>query len=227
MNQPRVLIVEDDVHINNIIYDVLRQENFVCTQAFSGTEGKMNLMQHDYDLIVLDLMLPGLTGEDFMHVLRTELKRDTPVIILSAKDKLDHKLNLFHLGATDYVTKPFEVEELIARIHVHIKRNSKTEAVVKYRHKNLVLDTNSRTVSIHDTVLNLTRQEYRIIETMLKNPTRVFTKQDLYELAWDDLYIGEDKTITVHISNIRNKIREHTDETYIETVWGIGFKLSS
>lgn len=227
MNQPSILIIEDDEHINNIIYDVLRKENFLCTQAFSGTEGKMNVTHHVYELILLDLMLPGISGEDFMYELRSELKCDTPVIVLSAKEKLDHKLNLFDLGADDYVTKPFEVEELLARINVHVKRNSKTESISTFMHKSLLLETHTMSIKVKKATLNLTRQEYKIMELLLKNPTRVFTKQDLYELAWDDIYIGEDKTITVHISNIRNKIRAHTEENYIDTVWGIGFRLST
>ncbi|WP_368654216.1 response regulator transcription factor [Ornithinibacillus sp. 4-3] len=224
--QPHILIIEDDEHINNIIYDVLQKENFLCTQAFSGSEGKINVSQQAYDLIILDLMLPGLSGEAFMNELRTDLQYDTPVIVLSAKEKLDHKLNLFDLGADDYVTKPFEVEELLARIHVHLKRNTKIRTTTSYRHKNLTLDSDTMSVTVHQSELNLTRQEYKIIELLIKNPTRVFTRQDLYELAWDEIYVGEDKTITVHISNIRNKIKAFDDENYIETVWGIGFRLS-
>jgi DNA-binding response OmpR family regulator len=227
LGRPSILIIEDDEHINNIIVDVLRKENFACTQAFSGSEGKMNVTHHVYELIILDLMLPGLSGEEFMYELRTKLQSDTPVIVLSAKEKLDNKLKLFNLGANDYVTKPFEVEELVARVNVHLKRNSKTEPPVEYRHKDLLLDTTTMNVSVHQAPLNLTRQEYKIIEVLVKNPNRVFTKQDLYELAWEDMYIGEDKTITVHISNIRNKIKVHTDESYIDTVWGIGFRLST
>lgn len=227
MSEQRILIIEDDEHINNIIYDMLRKENFSCTQAYSGSEGKMNVTRYVYEVIILDLMLPGLSGEAFMYELRTELKCETPVIVLSAKEKLDHKLNLFDLGADDYVTKPFEVEELLARINVHLKRNSKTESVSQYRHKNLFLDSDTMRIKVNNAALNLTRQEYKIIELLVKNPTRVFTKQDLYELAWDDFYMGEDKTITVHISNIRNKIKRHDKEAYIDTVWGIGFRLST
>lgn len=159
MNQPSILIIEDDEHINNIIYDVLRKENFLCTQAYSGSEAKMNAARHEYQLIILDLMLPGLSGEAFMYDLRTELKSNTPVIVLSAKEKLDHKLNLFDLGADDYVTKPFEIEELLARINVHIKRKSNTESVLQYRHKNLLLDCGTWSVRVNNTELNLTRQE--------------------------------------------------------------------
>ncbi|OZU87021.1 DNA-binding response regulator [Virgibacillus indicus] len=227
IQQSRILIIEDDEHINQIVCDMLRKENFQCTQAYSGSEGMMNAERNKYALIILDLMLPGLSGEKFMERLRNILNCTTPVIVLSAKEKLDQKLNLFDLGADDYLTKPFELEELLARVYVHIKRNSKSESVSSYKHKDLILETNTMRVMVKGHALNLTRQEYKIIELLLKNPTRVFTKQDLYVLAWDDIYIGEDKTITVHISNIRHKIKAHTDDPYIETVWGIGFKLSN
>lgn len=227
-NSRRILIVEDDPHINGIIHDGLTAAGFLCNRAYSGSEGMMllNLAEREYHLIVLDLMLPGLSGEAFMHVLRKERMSGIPVIILSAKDQLDHKLNLFTLGADDYVTKPFALEELIARIHVHIQRNAEGDPVKEYRHKNLLLDSAAYSVKIHGNTLNLTRQEYRIIELLIKNPTRVFTKQDLYELAWDEIYMGEDKTITVHISNIRSKIKQYDSDSYIDTVWGIGFRLS-
>ncbi|SHG57099.1 response regulator transcription factor [Ornithinibacillus halophilus] len=224
--QVNILIVEDDEHINNIIYDVLTKENFACTQAYSGTEGKINLTHQMYELIILDLMLPGLSGEAFMKYLRLELNYETPVIVLSAKEKLDHKLQLFELGADDYVTKPFAVEELLARVHVQLKRNTNTKHAL-YEYKDLLLDSENISVYIKNHELNLTRQEFKILELLMKNPTRVFTKQDLYELAWNETYLGEDKTLTVHISNIRNKIKHYTDEDYIDTVWGIGFRLST
>ncbi|WNS43705.1 response regulator transcription factor [Paenibacillus sp. MMS20-IR301] len=225
-NNRRILIIEDDPHINGIIHDGLAAAGFLCTRAYSGSEGMLNLAEQEYHLIVLDLMLPGLSGEAFMHSLRKELKSGVPVIILSAKDQLDHKLNLFTLGADDYVTKPFELEELAARIHVHIQRTAADEPVNEFRHKKLVLDTAAYSVKIHGSALNLTRQEYRIVELLVRNPTRVFTKQDLYELAWEEMYLGEDKTITVHISNIRNKIKRYDSDSYIDTIWGIGFRLS-
>lgn len=224
-HSPHILIIEDDEHISTIIRDVLHEESFLCTQAFSGTEGKMLVSQHTYELILLDLMLPGITGEAFMHTLRIELGMDTPVIVLSAKDTLDEKLMLFDLGVDDYVTKPFEVEELLARVHVQMKRTVQAKTSQTYSHKELVVDQATMTVYIDDIPLQLTKQEYNIIELFVKHPTRVFTKQDLYELAWDDVYMGDDKTITVHISNIRNKMRAHTKDVYIETVWGIGFRL--
>lgn len=220
-----ILIIEDDEHINQIVYDTLKNEGFNCTQAYSGTEGMLHVKQSNFDLIILDLMLPGVSGEAFMMKLRKELHLTTPVIVLSAKEKLDEKLTLFDLGADDYVTKPFELEELLARINVLLKRTANKESMPTYRHKDLSLETNAMHVIVKGHALNLTRQEYKIIELLLNHPTRVFTKQDLYELAWDEIYLGEDKTITVHISNIRSKIKAYTEEPYIDTVWGIGFKL--
>ncbi|WP_404458272.1 response regulator transcription factor [Oceanobacillus kapialis] len=226
LDQLTILIIEDDEHINRIIFNALRQKNFECTQAFSGSEGKMHVTLHDYDLVILDLMLPGLSGEAFIRELRTEIGSDIPVIVLSAKDQLDNKLQLFTLGADDYVTKPFEIEELLARIHVHVKRKGINKPVNQHQHKNLILDEDTKIVSVKGIGMNLTKQEYNIVEVLVKNKTRVFTKQDLYELAWDDHYIGEDKTITVHISNIRTKLKQYDEEPYIDTVWGIGFRLS-
>ncbi|MFD2630043.1 response regulator transcription factor [Oceanobacillus kapialis] len=226
MDRLTILIIEDDAHINRVIFNALRQENYECTQAFSGSEGKMHVTLCDYDLIILDLMLPGLSGEAFIRELRTELQSDIPVIVLSAKDQLDNKLQLFTLGADDYVTKPFEIEELLARIHVHVKRKGINKPVNRHQHKNLILEEDTKSVSVKGIEMNLTKQEYNIVEVLVKNKTRVFTKQDLYELAWDDHYIGEDKTITVHISNIRTKLKQYDKESYIDTVWGIGFRLS-
>lgn len=221
-----ILIVEDDVHINAIIYEALQKSNYICTQAFSGSEGKLIVSSKRFDLIILDLMLPGLSGEELMQHVRTKLQLNIPVIVLSAKDQIDHKLNLFELGAVDYVTKPFDVKELLARINVHIGATTNTPPTSEYKHKNMVLDSTARTVRINNDELYLTRQEFKIVELLLTHPTRVFTKQDLFELAWDDIYMGEDKTVTVHMSNIRNKIKKYDDEAYIDTVWGIGFRLS-
>src|SRR5690625_1426869 len=176
--QPHILIIEDDEHINNVIYNALHQENFIATQAFSGSEGKMLVASSGYQLVILDLMLPGLSGETFIHELREELKSDVPVIVLSAKDKLDHKLNLFAMGADDYVTKPFEIKELLARINVQMKRKGINQSVSEYSHKNLTLNPDTHSIKVNGTALNLTRQEYKIVELLVKNKSRVFTKQD-------------------------------------------------
>jgi len=222
----RILIVEDDAQISEIVAAGLRREGFRCTQAYSGSEAMLHLAQAGFELIVLDLMLPGLSGEALISSLRGELRSSIPVIVLSARDQLDHKLELFARGADDYVTKPFELAELIARIHAQLKRAQPAAEPEPYRHKQLLLDSRTYQATVKGQPLQLTRQEYRILELLLKHPSRVFTKQDLYTLAWDEPYMGEDKTITVHISNIRNKIKAHCEQSYIETIWGIGFRLS-
>ncbi|MHA7965191.1 response regulator transcription factor [Paenibacillus sp. CAU 1782] len=222
----KILIVEDDAHINQILYDGLAQEGYRCTRAYSGSEGLLQLERGDFQLIILDLMLPGLSGERFMQELKEQPRPATPVIVLTAKDQLDHKLNLFALGAVDYVTKPFSLMELVARIQVHIKRESPVSAPSSYSYKQLQLDSEEYRVTLEGREIPLTRQEYKIIELLVRNPKRVFTKQDLYELAWDEPYLGEDKTITVHISNIRNKFKVCSSASYIDTVWGIGFRMS-
>lgn len=219
-----ILIVEDNSDISNMIADALNKNGYLCVQAFSGTEALMRIEQGNYGLILLDLMLPGMTGEEFVRKIKPT--NQTPIIIVSAKDELDSKVDLLSIGAEDYITKPFQIKELLARVAVQIRRNSKISSSNIYTYKDLVLNGETYQFTVSDNVINLTRQEFKILELMLKNPKKVFSKQDIYEYAWDEYYIGEDKTINVHISNIRQKIKKVSDEEYIETVWGIGFKLS-
>lgn len=222
----KILIVEDDTNINNMIKEVLSRQGYECLQAFSGTEGLLYARQEELLLVLLDLMLPGMPGEKLLSEIKKE--KAVPVIVLSAKDSLDSKVELLNCGAEDYMTKPFELEELSARVGVQVRRFSGQEETAKkvLTYKGLVLNQESFSASVEGRELLLTRQEYKILELLLLYPKRVFSKQDIYDYAWDDIYIGEDKTINVHISNIRKKIKNVTEEEYIETVWGIGFKLA-
>ncbi len=222
----KILIVEDDTGINNMIKEVLVRQGYECIQAFSGTEGLLYVKQEEPLLVLLDLMLPGMSGEELLSEIR---RRGTaPVIVLSAKDSLDSKVELLNNGAEDYITKPFELEELAARVGVQVRRCSKGTEVSgrKLTYKGLMLNEESFSASVEGHELVLTKQEYKILELFLLYPKRVFTKQDIYDYAWGEMYLGEDKTINVHISNIRKKIKSVTEEEYIETVWGIGFKLA-
>lgn len=225
----KILIVEDDMNINNMIKEVLHKEGYDCTQAFSGTEAVLCAKVQTYDLILLDLMLPGMSGDSFLKIYRKEAQ--TPVIVLSAKDELDSKVDLLSSGADDYLTKPFELRELIARINVQLRRHallsadqSGEEDILK--HKDLILNKSTMEVKLYEDVISVTRQELKILELLMSYPNKVFSKQDIYDYAWEDYFIGEDKTINVHISNIRQKLKKYTSEDYIDTVWGIGFKLS-
>ncbi len=225
----RILIVEDDMNINNMIKEVFDKEGYESTQAFSGTEAVLCTKMQAYDLIILDLMLPGMSGNDFLKIYRKDAK--TPVIVLSAKDELDSKIDLLSSGADDYLTKPFELRELIARVNVQLRRfsldnddKSVEESVLI--HKDLRLNKSNKELKLGDNVISLTRQEFKILELLMSYPNKVFSKQDIYDYAWEDYFIGEDKTINVHISNIRQKLKKFTNEDYIDTVWGIGFKLN-
>ncbi len=223
----KILIVEDDTDINNMMADALQKAGYGCVQAFSGTEGLLYIERESFSLVVLDLMLPGMNGETLLPQIKE--RQAVPVIVVSARDSIDSKVGLLTSGAEDYMTKPFDIQEFIARVGVQIRRFSgKTQSgsgenVLTY--KEIKLYEESYTVTVNDTPLELTRQEFKILELLLLHPNKVFSKQDIYDYAWDDIYIGEDKTINVHVSNIRKKLKTVTEEEYIETVWGIGFRL--
>ena len=218
-----ILIVEDDLEINNLIKEILEKQSYMCTQAFSGTEGLLHIEIKKFDLVVLDLMLPGLMGERFIEKLRDI--NDTPILVASAKESIDSKIECLNIGADDYLVKPFDINELKARVDALIRRSKRDAENDNMRYKGLILDKELLDITINGELLSLTKQEYKIIKLLMKNPKRVFTKQDIYEYAWEDYYMGEDKTINVHISNIRKKIKDVVDDELIETVWGIGFKL--
>lgn len=220
----KILIIEDNSDISNMINDALTKNGYSCTQAYSGTEGLLRIEHDSYDLILLDLMLPGMCGEELIKHIKPQ--NTTPVIILSAKDELDSKVSLLVNGADDYITKPFELKELLARISVQIRRISGGTSSDVLKYKDLTLDKDNFVVTLGSMDIPFTKQEFKILELLMSYPNKVFSKQDIYNYAWDEYYIGEDKTINVHISNIRQKLKKYTEQEYIETVWGIGFKLS-
>ncbi len=220
----KILIVEDDTGINGLLQEALSKEGYETEQAFSGTEARMLLSINSYALVLLDLMLPGITGEEVLSEIRK--KGNVPVIVLTAKDSLDEKISLLTGGADDYITKPFEIKEVLARIQVQLRHmNQEPEQELLFS-RNMTLDRKNFEIRIGGEILQkITRQEFAILELLLKHPKQVFSKEDIFEYAWEDPYIGETKTLDVHISNIRKKIKEVTEEEYIETVWGIGYRL--
>ena len=251
---PNILIVEDDININNLLCEVLVKAGYTCEQAFSGTEAKLllNIKEKAYTLVLLDLMLPGASGEEVLKEIRKQGR--FPVIVLTAKDSIDDKIGVLTDGADDYITKPFEIREVLARIQVqlrHIEAETKGEAEVeteaetqvetevktkagiqkgqgsgRLEFRDMVLTRSTFEVSIGGRVLpKITKQEFAILELLLKNPKQVFSKEDIFEYAWDEPYMGETKTLDVHISNIRKKIKTVTSDEYIETIWGIGYRL--
>lgn len=221
---PHILIIEDDTDINNSTAEYLRRKGCQCSQAFSGTEGRLLWQGGGADLLLVDLMLPGLSGSELISEIRRNSR--TPVIVLSAKTELSDKVELLGLGADDYLTKPYQLEELWARIQVQLRHASAApegEGFLRYR--DWVLNLGEMTLSAAGQPINLTAHEFKIVELLVGRPKRVFTKQQIYEAVWQEEYAVEDKTITVHISNIRAKLRPSGTDSYIQTVWGIGFKL--
>ena len=224
MDGRKILIIEDDSDINNMVSEALSKAGYACVQAFSGTEGLMCFSGGGFALILLDLMLPGMAGENV--IAKVKEGSNVPVIVMSAKDSIDTKVDLLASGAEDYITKPFDIKELIARVEVQLRRFSPptaSEEAITY--KELILCPSTYSATACGVPLDLTKHEYSILELLLKHPDKVFSKQAIYDYAWDEYYMGEDKTVGVHVSNIRRKIRSVTQNEYIETVWGIGFKL--
>lgn len=222
--EKKILIVEDDTDINNLLFTALKKQGYTATQAFSGTEAKMLLKMENFALILLDLMLPGISGEEVLEFIKEQ--GNSAVIILTAKDTLDDKVNLLIAGADDYITKPFEIQEVLARVQVQLRRSVQEGNSNVLSHKQMVLDREKFQIEVEGKLLGkITKQEFSILELLLKHPKQVFSKEDIFEYAWEEPYMGETKTLDVHISNIRKKIKEVTKEEYIETVWGIGYRL--
>ena len=219
-----ILIVEDDMNINGLLKEALEKADYLCTQAFSGTEARMLLAMNRYSVVLLDLMLPGISGEEVMQEIRKQ--GNTPVIILTAKDTIDDKVEVLQRGADDYVTKPFDIKEVLARVSVQIRRMEGSFSEGNLVYQGLELDRENFCVRVDQTELpKITRQEFSILELLLKHPKKVFSKEEIFEYAWEEAYMGETKTLDVHISNIRKKIKSVTSKEYIETIWGIGYRL--
>lgn len=222
--EKKILIVEDDTDINNLLFTALKKQGYTATQAFSGTEAKMLLKMESFALVLLDLMLPGISGEEVLEFIKEQ--GNSAVIILTAKDTLDDKVNPLIAGADDYITKPFEIQEVLARVQVQLRRSVQEGNSNVLSHKQMVLDREKFQIKVEGQLMGkITKQEFSILELLLKHPKQVFSKEDIFEYAWEEPYMGETKTLDVHISNIRKKIKEVTKEEYIETVWGIGYRL--
>lgn len=238
-----ILIVEDDPDINTILTKIVTKAGYLTEQAFSGTEAQLRLEKSKPDLILLDLMIPGLSGEVLISYIRQELQLNMPIIVISAKVQLASKVEVLLAGADDYITKPFEPEEVLARIQAALRRYDKTadnssgncdgsddvsrRTAESYSFKDLKLDAASRRVRLKGEEVLLTNHEFDILANLIKAPDTVFSRERLFELVWNGGYYGEDNTINVHVSNIRKKFAAiDADADYIKTVWGIGFKLS-
>ena len=215
-----ILIIDDDVYIGNMLEEALTKEGYGVSRAYSGTEALLLLSRSGPDLVLLDLMLPGLNGEEVLPRIK-----GIPVIILSAKADVDHKAELLLGGAVDYVTKPFHIKELLARIAVQLRGPVSAPALPCLTFDNLSLNTDTHTVTIGTEAIRLTRTEYAILKLLMQNPTQVITKSRLLDLISEDTPDCTESSLKTHISHLRAKLRRIQGKEYIEAVWGIGFKM--
>ena len=216
-----ILIVEDNIDIHNLIREVLEKEHYRVLSSYTGTEAMRIIENERIDLILLDLMLPEINGEEIVKKVK-----DTPIIVISAKISTEDKVNVLLNGANDYLTKPFNVEELLARIQVQLRIDNKKEKNEDLTYKDMRLSKEDiHTLYIKEKSIYLTKTEYAILKQLLLSPKNVVTKTKLLEqLSEDSLYCDE-SSLKVHMSNIRKKIKTVTTDEYIEAVWGIGFKM--
>ena len=229
MDSYNILVVEDDQDINRLLCKILEGGGYCCRPAFSGCEAVLWAEQYDYDLILLDLMLPGLTGEEFIEQMRR--KKTMPIIVLSAKAGLESRVNVLKLGADDFIPKPFDNAEVLARVEAQLRRYKQFsrpdgEGKSVYTCGNLVLDRESVTVTAGGKPVQVTAREFEILSLLMAHPKKVYTREQLYEQVWGGEFFGDDNTVNVHISNLRAKLAKASDAEYIKTVWGIGFKMN-
>ncbi len=228
METCHILVVEDDPDINRLLCTILENAGYDCRPAYSGSEAQLWTQQYQYDLVLLDLMLPGLTGEELIRELRR--KRTMPILVLSAKAGLADRVNVLRLGADDFIPKPFDNDEVLARVEAQLRRYKEFDRDGSggqlLTHGALALDQESMSVTVDGQPVNLTAREFRILELLMVHPKKVFTREQLYEQVWNGEYMGDDNTVNVHISNLRAKLNKACKGEYIKTVWGIGFKLA-
>lgn len=216
-----ILIVEDDQEICLMMKDHLEKYNYDVFYTLSGANAIDMVKKVSPVLIVLDLMLPYVSGDELLKKIRSF--SDAPVIVVSAKSLTYNKIEVFRLGADDYLTKPFDLDELTARIEVNLKRYNQTAPIIHISFGTLSIDTSSKTVTVNDNIIELTAKEYQILELLAKYPHKVFSKQNLYESIWQEPFARDNDIINTHISNLRKKL-EH-EGNRIETVWGLGYRF--
>lgn len=227
MNINKILLVEDDIEISEMLKNYLTIENYEVVCATDGQQACTYFDNSTFSLVLLDLMIPKISGMDVMYYIRK--KSVVPIIIISAKDTEADKALGLGLGADDYITKPFSVVEVLARIKANIRRtmqyNSST-ALSSLTIGDLTMNLSDYTLTKRGKKIELTAKEFEILKLLIQNPKKVYTKEQIYSLVWNDAYMGDENAVNVHISRLRNKIEDDTrNPKYILTVWGIGYKL--
>ena len=216
-----ILIIDDDVAIGNLEQEVLEREGYLVQRAYSGTEALLLLKEKKPDLILLDLMLPGMSGEDILPQIQ-----GIPVIVVSAKTAVEDKVELLLGGAVDYLTKPFDMKELLARIKVRLREKSSPRLSPVYTYEELTIDTASHSVCVAEKQINLTRTEYAILKLLMQHPGQVFSPNEIYEKVWNDNPFRNENTVAVHIRHLREKVEYNPAEPrHLKVVWGRGYKM--
>ena len=234
----KVLIVEDDREIRSLLKNFLLENEFEVAEAKDGNAASTLIAEEEYSIILMDMMLPYKSGDVLIKELRSlkdSARSKTPVIVLSAKTMKDTRLEVLRMGADDYIIKPFDLDEVLVRIEVVLRRSEseaedavgeETDSSQCLEHNGLVLNKELNSVTFEGSPVKLTLKELQLLELFLKNPQKTFTKDNLYETVWEDTYYYEDNTVNVHMSNLRSKLKKATGQEFIETVWGIGYKLA-
>lgn len=223
-NMERILIIEDEKDVNQLLAQNLQNNGYETVSVWDGLDGVRQLRNQHFDMVLLDLMLPYKSGDEILKEIRKDC--DIPVIVISAKDLVGTKIDLLTLGADDYITKPFDLGEVTARVISNLRRYHMKDQKKQLSYKELTLDTESKTLTVNGAELELTAKEYGIIELLLQSPNKVFSKAYLYETVWGYEYLGDENVIKTHISNLRTKMKTHSETEYIETVWGLGYRLA-
>lgn len=224
MCRNKILVIEDNQDVNAMLAAALEKAGYTVDSVYTGPQG-VKASRNGYDLILLDIMLPYQSGDSVLQEIRSFSL--VPVIVISAKDTVRTKVELLKLGADDYITKPFDLDEVAARVESNLRRSRKIGEPKKVLVcRNIVLDPEKKQVLVHGKEIELTAKEYQILELMMENQDKVFTKANLYESIWKEEYLEDDTAVKTHISRLRGKMKEAEDgETYIDTVWGLGYRM--
>ena len=229
-NRAKILVVEDENDINKLLCSILENKGYRARAAFSGTEALMCVENEKWHMILLDLMIPGISGEEVILKIREITK--APIIVVSAKTTKKTKLELLEKGADDFICKPFDPDDLVARVNSNLRRylefsidqEKKSDTL---SHKDITLNIESKIVKVGQALITLTAREFKILELLLSNPNKVYSKSNIFESIWGEEFLGDDNTVNVHVSRLRNKLSSASsnNEDYIETIWAMGYKL--
>lgn len=225
MSQPTILIVEDEKKLSRVLQLELEYEDYHTETADNGKDALRLITEKKWDLVLLDIMLPGLSGVEVLRRVRKS-NDDTPIILLTARDEVHDKVSGLDLGANDYVTKPFQIEELLARIRVHLRQSAKKEVEnPTLSVGDLSVNTDSREVKRENELIDLTPREYDLLICLLENKNIVLTRDQLIEHVWGYDYFGDTNVVDVYIRYLRQKIDKPFSEAYIQTVRGVGYTI--